>query len=179
MDANAARDTAYIEKYFDNILTHTNSSKILIGLPFESPEFVLNPKSFLNRSVDFNEICEMFYNPTELSELLLRSGLAYILALPRNGINSVIECSRSVANKMRFTIKRGLGGTMISSLHHDDVHGKCGFETYTWKNFENTNVFIPKRNESTFPLLRTINEAIAITSIDISANDGNSVFNCY
>lgn len=68
---------------------------------------------------------------------------------------------------------------MISSLHHDDVHGKCGFETYTWKDFENTNVFIPKRNESTFPLLRTINEAIAITLIDISANDGNSVFNCY
>lgn len=172
MDANKARDLAYIEEYFGDILSNINmndKNKILIGLPFQSPEFVLNPKSFLNRMVDFNTVCDLITLPdkSDLSKTLLRSDLAYTLRYDaQTKINSeiVFECSRSVANKMRFAVGLGMGGAMISGLHHDDIAGKCGFETYTWKDFEDVMTAIRTRTDKTrtFTLLRTINEAIEV-----------------
>lgn len=51
-------------------------------------------------------------------------------------------------------------------MDEDDIRGKCGVDADTWDDFKVADgvvLNIPKRNESTFPLLKTINEAITLT----------------
>lgn len=183
-DAYKARQKALIEEFFDNILKNINSMshKILIGLPFASPECVLNPKAFLYKMIGYNVVCDIITkrNNSRLDRDFKPIDLAYTLQFDsKTKINSeiVFECSRSIANKIRFAMKRRLGGTMISSLHDDDVDGKCGFEVDTWHDFKSSKtvtLHIPVRNNTTFTLLRTINEAINVTLDEIQQDTSHS-----
>lgn len=174
-DAYNLRKKAVIEDFFDNLLKRTKSKphKFLLGLPFTSPEFVLNPKPFFYRTIDYNIVCDIIMrnNYTKLDKDFKPADLACIRQFEsETQINSVIvfECSRSVANKMRFVVEKRMGGTMISALHEDDVDGKCG----TKSNYGTIN--IPKRNKSSNTLLRTINEAFSVNLGEIQQDSSHS-----
>lgn len=82
----------------------------------------------------------------------------------------VIDSSRSIANKVRFAMKRGLTGVAMDFLDFDDVFGKCGIDNDTFEDFkpiEGVTLKFPKRTDPTFLLLRTVNEAIDVTMDEI------------
>lgn len=83
-----------------------------------------------------------------------------------NDIRKVVvyDDTRSIARKMRFAIKHQLAGIMIWSIDTDDFLGDCESEINTFIDFQNISndikLFIPKRINANYPLLKTINEGI-------------------
>lgn len=175
-DALEARSFSTITEYNDDLLRIFNTHqqieryKIVIGFPFDSPQFIrMDNDTKLNRFVDYNTICELLSNEDWEKSFDNESGLS----IARSKMNEkgeelsvVFESSRSIANVMRYAVKREFGGAMISLLHKDDVHGKCGFEEDTWTDFnadKGISLNISKRSDPTYPLLKTVNEAIEVT----------------
>lgn len=175
-EAFLVRNISYIENHIKTITGYTSTLfaelHFLIGISFESPEFITtisNGQSKLSRWLDYNDVCELplngngqkwtksFDNITDLTVAKSKT------VEPGEEHTVVFESSRSVANKLRISLY--FGGVMISALHKDDVRGKCGFETDTWDDFkpkDGSMLNIPKRNETSFTLLRTMNEAMDI-----------------
>jgi len=76
-----------------------------------------------------------------------------------------------VANQMRFMVRRNLAGTVAVTIDRDDFSGNCPLESDTFEDFltdEGVSLDFPERNETTFPLLRTINEAITVSLDELS-----------
>lgn len=84
-----------------------------------------------------------------------------------------------VANQMRFAVKRGLAGAVAVTVDRDDFMGICPLENDTFYDFltdEGIILNFPEQNETTFPLLRTINEAITVALDELSQQTkGNAV----
>lgn len=77
----------------------------------------------------------------------------------------IFESSRSIANKVRFAVRRNLGGVMVFPINYDDFDGNCLAENDTFADFKSTadvTLNIPAAKNTTFPLLYTINDAIFV-----------------
>lgn len=84
--------------------------------------------------------------------------------LPENE-RYIFESSRSIANKVRFAVRRDLGGIMAFSINYDDFEGKCNSENDTFADFKSATsvaLNVPEAKNTTFPLLHTMNEAIVV-----------------
>lgn len=114
------------------------------------------------------------YQPENWSKSVSPSGVSIVRktdGLKRFAV--VLENGQSVANKVRFAVKRGLAGIAPVYLSSDDVKGECGFDDDTFSDFKSDdgeNLTIPERSDLTFPLLRTINIAIDVTLGEIRTN---------
>lgn len=75
----------------------------------------------------------------------------------------IFDSCRSIANKVRFAVRRNLGGIMAFPINYDDFEGSCKIENDTFADFETVSDGVI-RNFSTFPLLHTINNAIAVAT---------------
>lgn len=87
------------------------------------------------------------------------------------------DSPRSIANKVRYAIKKGLGGVMVWSADTDDFHGDCdqSLNSDRFSDFRTqpkVKLNIPKTTVKTYPLLRTLNDAIVLT-IDEMAQEQN------
>lgn len=87
-------------------------------------------------------------------------GLTFLV---KNHADVVIESSRSIANKVRFAMKRGLLGVAPIYMPFDDYLGICKNDNDTFADFEPVVLNIPNRTDNTFPLLHTISEAMDLT----------------
>lgn len=78
------------------------------------------------------------------------------------------DSPRSIANKVRYAIHKGLGGVMVWSIDTDDFQGDCD-EKHSDDRFNDfrtkpkVKLNFPKQTHKTYPLLRTLNEAIVLS----------------
>lgn len=79
------------------------------------------------------------------------------------------DSPRSIANKVRYAIQKGLGGLMVWSIDTDDFQGDCDdalnadrFSDFRTKPKVKLN--FPKTTSKTYPLLRTLNDAIVLST---------------
>lgn len=87
----------------------------------------------------------------------------------------VVASSRSVANDVRYAVRSNLAGVMAYTIDSDDSQEKCGIDTDTFNDFgstEGVTLPIPNRKNNTFPLLRTINEAVTL-AVEEMKQEGN------
>lgn len=161
---------------FDDLLRIFNTHqqieryKIVVGFDFDGPEFITsNDATKLNGFVDYNTICGLLSTENWQNSIDDKSGVAIAKCKTneRNEeISIVFESSRFIANAIKYAMNRNFGGAMTGLLQKDCVRGKCDFDANTWADFKpaaGINLNIPQRNDSTFPLLKTINEAIEVT----------------
>lgn len=133
---------------------------------------LMNLDSFMDSLkvfLKYNEICDLLSNNKIISKVydpnIEQMVASYIDAA--NEMHTIqFESTRTLANKTRRAIKRNLGGVSITSIDADDSKGKCKIEHDTFDDFKINSMFevnIPMRRDATFPLLRTINQAIVLT----------------
>lgn len=141
------------------------ASKTVIGVSFKGATFDAN---FIQNLIGYNEICRHLLNneASEWERSYLSSSELAILKNHHGNHTIVFESSRSIANKMRFAMKRGLAGIITASIIRDDYEGGCVEDEDTFVDFqpEGITLNIPQRvGDRSFPLIRTINEAINVT----------------
>lgn len=180
-DALNARSIKYITDDIEALISMgVSPKKLIIALPFDSPKFVTTLSTSeiqFNETIDYNQICRLLSSGKgkkwqksfdDNTGLAIAQNKEY----QNDEIYSVVfESSRSIVNKLRKAIKYELAGAISDLLHKDDVHGKCGSETDTWKDFKPVYGILlefPERNSTSFPLIKTINEAIALTLDEIN-----------
>lgn len=166
-------------------------SKLVMGIPFYGRTFLTNlngyygdlskddsfqgPYTRENGFLGYNEICTNLSNKTSGWTTSWDAETAQAIARYRDeemGETKVVtyDSTRSVANKMKFAMEQGLGGAMVWSIDTDDFLGDCEQELDTFSDFASTpgvKLTIPKRINANYPLLRTINEGIALALDEI------------
>jgi len=166
-------------------------SKIVMGVPFYGRTFITNlegnygdastdvgfqgPFTRENGFLGYNEICTMLSNLT--SKWISSWDAATSQAIAKfkdetSGETKVVvyDSTRSIARKMRFAMKNNLAGVMTWSIDTDDFLGDCDVEHETFDDFigiAGVKLTLPKRVNSNYPLLRTINEGIILTLDEI------------
>lgn len=167
-------------------------SKIVMGIPFYGRTFITKHKgNFEDASNDvgfqgiytrengfmgYNEICQLVSNKSSGWTLNWNSERNQALARFKDEETDetrvvVFDSTRSVANKMRYAMQRGLGGAMVWSIDTDDFLGDCSTDIDTFADFKpgpGITLTIPKRYNANYPLLRTVNEGIVIALDEIS-----------
>jgi chitinase len=78
------------------------------------------------------------------------------------------DSPRSIANKVRYAIENGLGGVMVWSIDTDDFQGDCNEDLNSdrfsdFRTKPKVKLNLPKTSTKTYPLLRTLNDAIVVT----------------
>lgn len=166
-------------------------SKIVMGVPFYGRTFITHsdgnygdpstdipfqgPFTRENGFLGYNEICSMLSNRTAKWTTTWDAATSQAIARYRDETTGetkvvVYDSTRSVARKMRFAMKHRLGGIMTWSIDTDDFLGDCDVEPETFTDFGKTvgvKLTFPKRINSNYPLLRTINEGIIIALDEI------------
>lgn len=144
-------------------------SKIIAGILLDGPTFkaTSDGESKFDGLIKYNEMCKE--NKSDINGKTnwkqYDGGFdSSVLSKSDDQYNVVIENTRSIANKVRFTIKKGLAGIAAFNIQYDDFEGYCFIPRDTFDDFKTESVTLtfPKRTDPTFPLLRTINEAIDV-----------------
>lgn len=88
------------------------------------------------------------------------------------------DSPRSIANKVRYAIQKGLVGVMVWSVDTDDFQGDCDpalnddrFSDFRTK--PQVKLSFPKLASNTYPLLRTLNDAIVLSLDEMNQEHNN------
>lgn len=78
------------------------------------------------------------------------------------------DSPRSIVNKVRYAIHKGLGGVMVWSVDTDDFQGDCDSSLNDdrfndFRTAPKVKLNFPQTTSKTYPLLRTLNDAIVLT----------------
>lgn len=170
-------------------------SKIVMGVPFYGRTFITNfdgnygdastdiqfqgPYTRENGFLGYNEICALLSNTTTKWTSSWDEATSQGIARFKNETSGetrvvVYDNTRSIAKKMKFAMKNKLAGVMSWSIDTDDFLGDCDVEHETFDDFGKTvgvKLTLPKRVNSNYPLLRTINEGIIIALDEIDQED--------
>lgn len=89
------------------------------------------------------------------------------------------DSPRSIANKVRYAVQKGIGGVMVWSVDTDDFQGNCddALNADRFSDFRTkpkVKLSFPKLISKTYPLLRTLNDAIVL-SLDEIAQENNEI----
>lgn len=146
-----------------------------------------------NGFMGFNEICELLSNSSSGWNATWDMDTHQAIARYRDEAKgetrvAVYDSPRTIVNKMHYAVLENLAGAMVWSIDTDDFRGSCKSDEDTRDSYidliETTRhgagmtLPIPKRVNTNYPLLRTINEAILV-SIEHSraANEDNGTDN--
>lgn len=187
-----SEDDLNVEATIKNLIQlGASPSKIVMGVPFYGRTFVTNlegnyedestdvgfqgPYTRENGFLGYNEICAILSNRTTKWTTSWDTATSQAIARYKDETSGetqvvVYDSTRSIAKKMQFAMKNNLGGVMTWSIDTDDFLGDCDVEHETFNDFGNTAgvmLTFPKRVNSNYPLLRTINEAIIIALDEI------------
>lgn len=170
-------------------------SKIVMGLPFYGRTFITEldgnfgdassdvgfqgPYTRENGFMGYNELCALLSNPasgwTKSYDVGTQQGVARHHDVDSGETKvAIYDSTRSIAIKTRFAMRHNLAGAMVWSVDTDDFMGDCDIEQGTYAEFGNVAgvlIAIPKRVNTNYPLLRTINEAIIISLDEIRQED--------
>lgn len=165
--------------------------KIVLGIPFYGRTFIteldgnfgdasndigfMGPFTRENGFMGYNELCDILSNRTSQWTKSYDTGTQQGVAKHRDDVTGqsrvvVYDSARSVAVKARFAMRKDLAGAMVWSVDTDDFLGECDTEHDTYDDFgeaAGVKLTIPRRVNSNYPLLRTINEAIIIALDEI------------
>jgi chitinase len=109
--------------------------------------------------VGFNEICRM-QNQKQWTYEFDKVASQMIGRFKENGTThvAVFDTPRSVANKVKYAMEKGLLGVWAWSIDTDDFRGECTIDSTTYADFGGSS---PKlSNEREFSLLRTMNDVM-------------------
>lgn len=176
-------DILGISNHLDYVVVHSRYTENLIRMGV-SPMKIIAQIEFVGRgiiapdpshqTIGYNEICEFLSTDPKKWTKYWDSEIQAGIAKRGNGFTEKIDMivypnSRKMAKATRGFIRRKLAGILAFTLNSDDYLGKCGIDEDTYDDFlrpaKGVILNIPKINETNFPLLRTINDAIII-SID-------------
>lgn len=124
-----------------------------------------------HQTIGYYEICEVLSSDplkwTKYWDAEIQAGIAK----RENGFTEKMDIivypnSRKMAKTTRGLVRRKLAGILAYTLNSDDSTGRCGIDKDTYNDFlrpaKGVILNIPKTNETNFPLLRTINDAMII-----------------
>lgn len=175
--------------------------KLVLGLPLYGRTFITNGNegNFNDPSNDYgfqgnftrengfmgyNEVCLLLSNPQSGWKRSWDAATNEGVARWKNAATGemrvvVFDSTRSIANKVRFAMKRKLAGSMVWSVDTDDFHGDCDIDEDTYSDFKpaaGINLVFPKRFNANYPLMRTINEA-TVLALDEMAQEAEIINN--
>lgn len=189
-------DYLAMSQYLD--LIHLNKLQkiddiIKLGVPSTKLIFEFNTKALSDRVGQFtirdlgsfmdsfkvflkySEICDLLSNNKVISKMYdpnTEEMVANYIDSTTQEIHTIrYESTRTLADKTRRAMRLNLAGVSINSIDADDSEGKCKIEKDTFADFRsNSNVTlnIPIRRDATFPLLRSINQAIGLALNEMS-----------
>lgn len=145
------------QKVNDLIDAGVPAAKIVLGVTFGGPLF--NSAKF-QKILNYNIICEKLTS-AEIKRNYSNVSALTILAANEGQTNETIifEGSRSIANRMRFVVERGLAGAAVITMDMDCFRGNCLLDNDTFEDFDR-DVNVWSGNYSVFPLIKTVNNAI-------------------
>lgn len=153
-------------------------NKILMGLRFGGTEFkniadANNIFEVMNNDLDYSGFCHLLSSNKTCRwnrSYDVRSSMA-ISRMDNKETGEirviVFDSSRSIANKMRFIMQSNLAGIKTSLIDMDDMRGTCELDLDTFDDFypfQSASLRASTREDAKFPLLKTINEVIAMFS---------------
>lgn len=176
-----------VKRRIDGLISRgVPSEKILVDVNFMGYKFSNSSFDEFSNLLRYNEICKLstgsggskwakFYDSDW--------GLAYLKNKNRNeDVDEIVyENQRSLANRVQLAVKMNLGGVLTSAINMDDFQGECGYETDTFNDFEakeNQTLYIPKQNDTKFPLLQAISDAFYIAQCKVPPPKGSVGFVC-
>lgn len=161
-------------------------AKLVMGIPFYGRTFIttlagdfgdattdLNFQGPYTREdgfMGFNELCDILSNRssqwTKTYDDRRQQGVARYHDAETGETKVVVyDSARSVATKTRFAVRHQLAGAMVWSVDTDDFMGDCDGEQAIYEDFggvAGVHLQIPRRLNTNYPLLRTINEAMLV-----------------
>lgn len=177
------------------------ASKLVMGVPFYGRTFKTLLEGNIGDETDeigfqgpftreygflgYNEICQMVYEKDSGWLVTWNTSISQVIARSPAPVGAeftkvvTFDNTRSIANKIKFAMEKGLAGAMVWSIDTDDFLGKCQTELDTFADYNsahtNTNFLSAKQENLTYPLLRTINEAtiLALNEVKIKNTQTN------
>lgn len=180
------------QKIEDLIESGISAEKIVFGVSFGGPLFTNNTDisgnandaaTTFSRIVNHNFICEKLSKNESKWEKFYDVVSALTVLVKHNEEQKqivVFEGSRSIANRIRLIVVAfNLAGVAAITMDMDNFRGNCELDKNTFNDFEmvidDISFDIPKRNDTTFLLLKTINNAIVFAlNSKLQGNFGNS-----
>lgn len=142
-------------------------SKIVFGVHFSGFGFTKTPDAD-----DEDATFEKLYRYNDIDLITVRkwkktyndANVNILTNTNKNGI-IVTETTRSLANKVRFAVKRGLAGVSPIYAQFDEFFGLGKIEQDTFEDFKSNGIVfkVRKPKNRKYPLLRTINQAFDLT----------------
>ncbi|XP_034108119.1 probable chitinase 2 [Drosophila albomicans] len=167
-------------------------SKLVLGLPFYGRSFKTALQGVLDDASDgagfqgpytredgflgYNEICISLSNKTSGWTKEWDAQTSQMLACSERSVFTqevkvvTFDSSRSIANKVKFAMRKRLAGVMVWSVDTDDFLGECELDEDTFADFRLVKT-APRRLNNNYPLLRTINEATTLALEEIAADE--------
>lgn len=170
-------------------------SKLVMGLPFYGRTFITQLEGNFedatmetgftgiytreNGFMGYNEICDVLTNKSSGWIRSWDSNTTQGVARFKDPMKqetrvAVYDSPRSIANKVRYAVRNKLAGAMVWSIDTDDFHGDCATDDDTFEDViaeagPGIILTIPKRVNTNYPLLRTINEGIIVAQEELDA----------
>ena len=90
------------------------------------------------------------------------------------------DSPRSIANKVRYAVQKGLLGVMVWSIDTDDFQGDCdsSLNEDRFSDFRTqpkVKLNLPKLEKNTYPLLRTLNDAIVLSLDEMNQEQNKEI----
>ena len=163
-----------MSKHVDFLNVHQNFSAILIKSGVKKSKIVIIIEFMGRGNFGYYSACDLFTKTVGWEKYYdSKIGTAIATLKTDDGQTKKMTfpcCGRSVANTVRQAIRSKVAGVMAYTIDSDDSQGKCGFDDDTFNDFGKTKgvyLHVPMRNSSTFPLLRTISEAISMAKDEV------------
>ncbi|XP_055305033.1 probable chitinase 2 [Sitodiplosis mosellana] len=181
-------DILSVQEKIDSLIeSGVPANKIVMGLTFGGVNFqseiLGDTVSKFDRINGYSAICEMITGSEADKWMFYYEDVKKLTnAYYKNGEKNKKRIimygeSRMVANQMRFAVRRGLAGAATITVDRDDFKGICPLKNDTFYDFVPDNGIILhflEQKESTFPLLRTVNEAITISLEELAQRSKGS-----
>lgn len=170
------------QKRIEKLITSgVSAEKIVLGIHLTGPAFLMTSSqrdedAKFYQIFGYGPICKAYnIQPENWNKTQSESGVSVLRKI--GGLTRMtlaFESSRSIANKVRYAVKSGLGGIAPIYIPMDDVNGDCGYDNDTFNDFRTNDgqaLNIPVQIDPTFSLLRTINVAIDVTLHELTSNE--------
>lgn len=177
-DISKAKGISHLEHTIDHIVAlGVSPAKVVMGLRFSGTEFKNLEDSthifqLVDSDLDYNGFCHFLASDMQSRWNRFYDIECSLAALKMENKDTgeirviAFDSSRSIANKVSLAVQKHLAGVKINLINTDDADGSCELDQDTFDDFpfQTINMTALARDDTTFPLLRTINEVLVMMS---------------